>query len=265
MKYYLTLFAAVLLLAGCKKDKEETTTEPAATQTAPAKLTFENKEYDQKTTLPGKDPKTYVNISVPEAIGGSPAASDTINNKIFHVVRSIVYFGEKPTNAKSYKELMASFIGSYDELAKKYPDDAMSWEAKIKATVDYTTDSIINIKLHNYTFTGGAHGYEGDRSLLFNARTGRSLEYADIFKDEKAFTAFAEKKFRAKYKIPAGKPINSTGLMFEGEKFALPQNIFFKENGLLLFYNAYEVAAYAEQQKEVMIPYSEADAYLKIK
>jgi len=264
MKYYLTLFATVLLLASCKKDKEETVTEPTVAE-KPAALAFEDKEYDQKTTLPGKEPRTYVNISVPEATGGNPAASDTINNKIFHVVRSIVYFGEKPTNAKSYKELMASFIGSYEELAKKYPADAMSWEAKIKATIDYKTDSIINIKLHNYTFTGGAHGYEGDRSLLFNTQTGRSLEYADIFKDEKAFTAFAEKKFRAKYKIPAGKPINSTGLMFEGEKFALPQNIFFKENGILLYYNAYEVAAYAEQQKEVMIPYSEADAFLKMK
>jgi len=264
MKYYLPLFAAVLLLAGCKNEKEETTTDTTVTE-RPAALTFENKEYEQKTTLPGKDPKTYVSISVPDAVGGSPAAADTINNKIFRVVRSIVYFGEKPTDAKSYKELMASFIGSYDELAKKYPDDAMSWEAKIKATVDYKTDSIINIKLHNYMFTGGAHGYEGDRSLLFNARTGRSLEYSDIFKDEKAFTAFAEKKFRAKYKIPAGKPINATGLMFEGEKFALPQNIFFKENGILLYYNAYEVAAYAEQQKEVLIPYSEADAYLKMK
>ncbi|TRW22718.1 DUF3298 and DUF4163 domain-containing protein [Flavobacterium zepuense] len=264
MKYYVSFFAAVLLLASCKNEKEETVTEETTVE-KPVALSFENKEYEQKTTLPGKDPKTYVSISVPDAVGGSSVVADTINNKIFHVVRSIVYFGEKPTDAKSYKELMASFIGSYDELAKKYPDDPMSWEAKIKATVDYKTDSIINIKLHNYMFTGGAHGYEGDRSLLFNARTGRSLVYSDIFKDEKAFTAFAEKKFRAKYKIPAGKPINATGLMFEGEKFALPQNIFFKENGILLYYNAYEVAAYAEQQKEVMIPYSEADAFLKMK
>jgi hypothetical protein len=263
MKYFAGLLLAMFLFAGCKKDKEETTDTLIAKEEV--SLAFEVKEYNKKTTLPGKQPRTYVTISVPEAAGGTPAASDTINNKIFRTVRSIVYFGEKPTNAKSYEELMGSFIKSYEELANKYPDDAMSWEAKVKATVDYRTDSLINIKLHHYTFTGGAHGYEGDRSLIFNAVTGRSLEYKDIFKDEKAFTAFAEKKFRTAYKIPAGKPINSTGLMFEDEKFALPQNIFFKENGILLYYNAYEVAAYAEQQKELLIPYSEADAFLKIK
>lgn len=263
MKYFTSLLIALFLLIACKKDKEETTI-TTATET-PVALAFEPKEYNKKTTLPGKEPRTYVDISVPEATGGGPAASDTINNKIFRTVRSIVYFGEKPTDAKSYEELMNSFIQSYEELAKKFPDDAMSWEAKIKATVDYKTDSLINIKLNNYMFTGGAHGYSGDRSLLFNAKTGRSLEYKDIFKDEQAFTNFAEKKIRAKYKIPEGKNINATGLMFENDKFALPQNIFFKENGILLYYNAYEVAAYAEQQKEIMIPYSEADAFLKLK
>ena len=53
--------------------------------------------------------------------------------------------------------------------------------------------------------------------------------------------------------------------MFLDDVFVLPQNIFFKENGILLYYNAYEAAAYAEQQKEVLIPYSEADAFLKMK
>ena len=264
MKYCLTLILSVLLLNSCKKDKEETTTEYTTTIEKPAVLTFTDKIYSKKTTLAGPEPRTYVDINVPDA-SGIPVAGDSINNKIFRTVRSIVYFGEKPTDATSYQELMTSFIESYDELAKKFPKDAMAWEAKIKGTVDYKTDSIVGIKLNNYMFTGGAHGYAGDRSLLFNAKTGRSLEYSDIFKDEKAFTAFAEKKFRAKYKIPAGKSINSTGLMFEENKFVLPQNIFFKENGLLLYYNAYEVAAYAEQQKEVLIPYSEADAFLKMK
>jgi len=265
MKYCLTLILSVLLLTSCKKDKEETIAEDAATTTQkPAALAFADKVYSKKTTLPGPEPRTYVDITVPNATG-IPVASDSINNKIFRTVRSIVYFGEKPTDATSYQELMNSFIESYDELAKKFPKDAMAWEAKVKGTIDYKTDSIIEIKLHHYTFTGGAHGYEGDRSLLFNAKTGRSLKYSDIFKDEKAFTAFAEKKFRAKYKIPAGKNINATGLMFLDDVFVLPQNIFFKENGILLYYNAYEAAAYAEQQKEVLIPYSEADAFLKMK
>lgn len=265
MKQLLTLALACLAFTACKKETEKTTeatTETTVTETPT--LAFATKEYSQRSKIGCRDTLcSYVRISVPEA-SGIPVVSDSINNKIFHVARSIVYFGEKPTNAKSYKELMASFINSYEELNKEFAE-SFPWEAKIKAMVDYQGDSIINIKLNNYMFTGGAHGYEGNRSLIFNARTGRSLNYDQVFKDKKGFTAFAEKKFREKYKITAGKSINSTGLMFVDDKFVLPQNIFFKENGILLFYNAYEVASFADGTKEILIPYSEADAFLKVK
>ncbi|RZJ75302.1 MAG: DUF3298/DUF4163 domain-containing protein [Flavobacterium sp.] len=260
IRHSLLLFTALLVFS-CGKDKEEKVTE----ETVDTTLQFEDKHYAQKTTLPCTDRCTNVDISIPVA-GNTPVVADSINKKIFGVLRQIIFFGEKPYDASNYEDLMASFIGSYEELKKKFPQDEMvPWEAKVKGTVDYKTDSIINIKVNHYTFTGGAHGYSGDRSLLFNAKTGRTLAYADIFKDQNAFKAFAEKKFRAKFKIPAGKGINATGLMFENETFALPQNIFFTKDGLLLYYNAYEIASYAEQQKELVIPYTEADAFLKMK
>lgn len=260
VRKYILLLAAVAVI-GCGKEKQETE------DTVPEMkaLAFTNKNYEKKTSLPCQDKCTHVSISIPLAESATVPA-DSINNKIFNTVRSIVYFGEKPTDGKTYEEVMNSFVSSYEELKKKFPADPMpAWEAVIRGSVPYISDSIINVKLNNYTFTGGAHGYEGDRSLLFNAVTGKSLEYKDIFKDEATFKAHAEKKFREKFKIPAGKPINSTGLMFEDEAFALPQNIFFTDKGLLLYYNAYEIASYAEQQKELLIPYSEATPFLKMK
>lgn len=268
MKRITLLAIAFLALTGCKKEPKESDTandtlpESTATET-PAGLAFESKSYSKKSTLPCEGVCTYVSIEVPEA-GGAGVASDSINKSIFNVVRGIVYFGEKPTNAKTYQEIMDSFVGEYDDLKKKFPDDAMAWEAKIKATVDYRSDNILNIKLNNYMFTGGAHGYSGDRSLIFNPETGKRLKNSDIFTDPKAFTAFAEKKFRQKFKIPADKSINATGFSFTEGKYALPQEIFFKENGLLLLYNSYEIAAYAEGSKDVLIPYSEAKPFLKI-
>jgi hypothetical protein len=114
-------------------------------------------------------------------------------------------------------------------------------------------------------FNGGAHGYEGDTSLLFDLKTGFSLKPEDLFTDVKSFTALAETKFREKFKIPANKSINSTGMLFEKSKFRLPNNIFYTKDGLLLYYNAYEAASYADGPKELLIPYSIANDYLKIK
>jgi hypothetical protein len=43
--------------------------------------------------------------------------------------------------------------------------------------------------------------------------------------------------------------------MFEGGKFALPENMGLTRDGVLLFYNSYEVAAYAEGETKFVIPY----------
>ncbi|MFL9845441.1 DUF3298 and DUF4163 domain-containing protein [Flavobacterium rhizosphaerae] len=263
--FYILLLAATTLTAySCKKDKEENL--PAESEAnEPAMLSFDSKEYNQKTTMPCKGEQcTNVSISVPEATGMGEV-SDSINKKIFNVTRSIVYFGEKPTDAKSYKELMDSFIKSYEELRREFPDEDLPWEAKINASVEYRTDSIINVELKNYMFTGGAHGYEGLRSLLFSPKTGHSLTYDDIFKDKAGFKSLAEKMFRKKYNIAPTKNINSTGLFFEGDTFALPLNIFFREDGLLLYYNPVEVGSFADGSKELLIPYSQAKPYISIK
>jgi hypothetical protein len=258
---YAGLLFSALILFSCQKEKEERQVAP---NEKPA-LAFTTQEYSKKSALLCEDVCTSVEMNVPVA-ENIPVVADSINNKVFNTIRSIVYFGEKPSDAKDYEEIMNSFIASYDEMVTKFPDDKMApWDAQINGGVDYTSGNLINVTLSFATFTGGAHGYEGSRSLLFNAKTGRSLAHTDIFKDVAAFKTFAEKKFREKFKIAPGKPINSTGLMFENETFALPQNIFFKKEGLLLYYNAYEIASYAEQQKELLIPYSEAEQFLKMR
>ncbi|NBL65404.1 DUF4163 domain-containing protein [Flavobacterium sp. NST-5] len=258
MKNLCLISLIALSFVGCKKDPKENP-ETAGT------LSFKTENFEKKTTLPcDQDVCATVKISVPTA-ENVPVAADSINNKIFNTVRSIVYFGEKPTNSKTYQEIMDKFIASYENLKQKYPDERAGWEAKIDAKITYETENVINVSVENYMFTGGAHGYQGIRSLLFDAKTGKELKLKDYIKDEASLLAMAEKLFREKYKIGANDPINKTGLMFEGEKFALPQNIFFTKDGLLLYYNTYEVAAYVEGAKEVLIPYNQLEGNLLLK
>lgn len=266
MKRYLYTLLALTLLTSCQQEKKEMAVENESVEVEePVALAFEQETYSKKSTICKKE-CTYVDIKVPEATGGNPAIADSINKALFRVARSIVYFGEKPTNAKDYDELTALFIKSYDELAKNDPvEAAMSWEANIDATKEYQSDNIINFRVKNYMFTGGAHGYEGNRSVIIDAKTGATLQRDDILKDKNAFTAYAETAFRKKFNIPANKPINSTGLMFEKNIFALPANIFYGTDGITLLYNPVEIASFADGAKELFIPYSEADKFLKVK
>lgn len=247
MKKFFTLALLVLFLTSCKNE-----------------LTFKEERFEKKSSLPCEENCPEVTVTVPVA-SNVPIVSDSINKKVFSVVKEIIYFGEKPYTSTDYQGLLDSFIGSYDEMKTKNPKEIFGWEAKIEAKVAYHTDSILNIRMENYMFTGGAHGYSGIRSLLFDPKTGKNIPNEYLFRDLNKFTAFAETKFRAKYKIPAGQNINATGLMFESDKFELPMSFFFQENGLQLYYNTYEVASYADGPKDLLLSYEELKPYLLVK
>ena len=244
MKHYTFLVFLFLIFISCSKE-----------------LSFENETFEKKSKIPCKTDCPQITIDIPVA-KNIPIVADSINKKIFSVIKEIVYFGEKRLKSNDYNMLATSFIASYEEMHKKFPQETYGWEGKIKGNVEFRSDQIINIKIDHYTFTGGAHGYQGFRSLLFNAKTGKTIFSGQIFKNEKEFKAFAEKAFREKYKIPAKSNINATGLMFENDKFQLPQNIFYTEEGLLLYYNSYEAASYADGPKEIIFPYDEVNKYL---
>jgi hypothetical protein len=48
--------------------------------------------------------------------------------------------------------------------------EALSWEAEIEGSIKYQSDRILNLQIKHYTYTGGAHGYQGLRSLLFSCQ-----------------------------------------------------------------------------------------------
>jgi hypothetical protein len=247
MKQYLIFAVCVLLLASCHND-----------------LAFDNKSFHKKTTMPCRENCPHINVKIPFA-KNVPVVADSINNKIFSVMKEIIYVGEKPYDSTDYDGLLTAFINSYEEMQKKFPTDTFGWEGEIEGNIIYESDNILNIEIKHYTFTGGAHGYSGQRSLIFNPKTGKSIPNDKLFKDTGAFAVFAEKKFREHYKIPENAPINSTGLMFEEEKFELPQTYFFTNDGFLLYYNVYEIASYADGPKALLLSYDQMKPYLAVK
>ena len=249
MKKILSLFALAVLFISCEKDKQ---------------LEFTTETYTEKSTLPCTENCPIVEVKVPIA-KNIPIVADSINKRVFAVVKSIIYFGEKPYTSTEYKGLLQSFISSYDALKTEFPKDTFGWEGKVEGSLVYETENVLNIKIDHYTYTGGAHGYQGVRSLIFNPKTGKIITNQELFNDVNAFTKFAEQKFRAAYKIPENDAINSTGLMFENDKFALPMTLIFNEKGLLLYYNSYEAASYADGPKEIQLTFKELEPYLKVK
>jgi len=64
-----------------------------------------------------------------------------------------------------------------------------------------------------------------------------------IIDDFSGFQELAEQSFRAEKGIDAEQNLNEAGYFWD-QQFSLPQNAGIVENGILLYYNTYEVAPY---------------------
>lgn len=224
-------------------------------------LNFENQSFEKTTTIDCNEKCPRIQLDIPVA-KNSGIIADSINNAVFITVKSIIDFGDKPNKSTNYEQLATSFIQAYEKLKRDFPEDHFGWEAKIEGKIKYKSENILNIEINHYSFTGGAHGYAGLRSLLFDPKTGKQIANETLFKNWNLFKVFAEAKFRTKYKIPKDQPINSTGMFFEDDVFQVAQNLFFTNEGILLHYNPYEIASYADGSRDLLIKYEEANDYL---
>ena len=202
-------------------------------------------------------------ISYPRAIDDTKLGR-SINTAIEEEIVGLLTFADS-LDVTNLDEAIASFTNGYLELKEVYPTEAVDWEAKIDASVSYENNKVLSIQLDSYLFTGGAHGYASTQFLNFDKDKGEEIDTRAFFRDLREFKKFAETKFRDQEKIPQNAPINSTGFMFEQDSFYLPENIGLSPKGIVLLYNQYEVASYADGQIELIITYPEAKNHVTSK
>ncbi|WP_149273239.1 DUF3298 and DUF4163 domain-containing protein [Pareuzebyella sediminis] len=241
MRIQISFIAFFLLLTSCQEETD---------------LTFETLTLDE--TRCSECP--MVEIQIPKAMENSKTA-ESINTILTEEIIEILNFDDE-MEAISIKEAVQSFSNGYWALKKLYPDETMGWEAKIKGIVTYEDPLLLTIEIDSYLYTGGAHGYSSKHYLNFDKRKAKELENWQLFKNREDFQKFAELKFRTQEQIPIGKPINSTGLMFERDSFYLPENIGFTKDGVTLLYNPYEVASYADGPITLTLKFEEVKPYL---
>jgi len=249
VKKLLLPFIIIMLLAGCKKEEQELEFQVLSIE-----------QVSEENCIPEEENCTFISIQIPWALD-SETRSKKINRKIEeHIVQLIDY--QEENNFNNLEGLSEKFIDDYEASAKEFPEYNIPWEASVEGRISHRSPDLISIEFDLALFTGGAHGYTSVSYLNFNSKTGDQLWTKDIFEDE--FTSYAEKLFRQKNDIPEDQPINSTGLFFENDSFQLPQNIGFSKNKIILRYNAYEVASYAEGGIQLEIPIKEVEEFIKI-
>ncbi|WP_339916091.1 DUF3298 and DUF4163 domain-containing protein [Yeosuana marina] len=196
-----------------------------------------------------------VEVNIPLAEGDTPAVN-SINSIIKNKVIASLQIGEYDDDSKieTIKKSIDAFNQEFDAFKNDFPDSDRHWEAQIDGDIMYQSESLISIALTSYMDTGGAHGNLNISFLNFNAKTGKLIANTDLFNDKKAFFKLAKTYYQNN--------IDEKDAVFDSENFVLPANIGYTEDGIILLYNTYEIAAYSAGTIEFTIPYDDVNSLL---
>ena len=201
-----------------------------------------------------------IEINIPVAEGDSDLAK-TINSKIEGHIANMLNFAEEPSDTISLKGAIKNFDTNYKRFKNDFAESALIWEATFDGEVTHNSENIISIALSSYSNTGGAHGNTNVTFYNFDKATSKLIEVNSMLTDKQAFKVLAEHYF--KENVNRNDEFAYEDYFFD-EGFQLPANIGFNEEGLILFYNTYEIAPYAMGITEFTIPYEKLDAIIEL-
>lgn len=200
-------------------------------------------------------------INYPKATGTKTVA-ENINAHIEHVIANEMNMADTPENNISLADAVSGFDNEYKAFKKDFEDTNQQWEVKVDGNVVYESAEVICISIQSYIDTGGAHGNSRLTYLNFNPETGNVLKQEDLISNLDAFKKIAENAFKTQTK-----PKNNEETIedfFYGEDFQLPANIGFTTEGLVLLYNNYEIASYAQGTTKIVLPYDQLNGLLTV-
>lgn len=253
MKYVSGLIICVVLFSCETKTEKKETPVSFETQT----FRVESKGGCQVDTLQC----AYFEVTYPEFSGMDTSVSRLVKQRI----DAAVSLGNPESQGQSMEQIGEIFIQDYDDFKSEIPDAFGGWHYTAKVTVEVLTDSLLSLSVNDAYYTGGAHGGSGVYFININPKTGAEFTLDNFLKPgyNEILTSLGNKAFRQTRQLTDTASLNESYFEFPEDKFELNKNYGFKQEGIVFFYNSYEIAPYAAGPTEVLIPYDQLKDWIK--
>lgn len=250
MKKLALILIATSILMACNSEKKDTT---GSGDTKTDTLTY---KYDSV--------KVYSKYIIKED-KNSDTAKASIKYPIFenqelntYVNRQVLdYFSKEDRSVSSYQDIVNSFIKGYDSFYAENKDTHQWWFLQIDIKVLRQTSDYLAMQYIHSDYAGGAHGITNISYLNYNPKTNQPITLDSLIdvSQKPKLLSIAEGIFRKNEKLSATEPL-ADKYFFDKGIFALAQNFYVSDKGLVFLYNPYEIKAYAFGTTELIVPFS---------
>ncbi len=157
----------------------------------------------------------------------------------------------------------ALFAADYRAVTSDVGGLGSCWELKTETDTTYASASVLTARMETYAYTGGAHPNSNASFYMFDRQTGRPLSLTDVVSDTTALLNVVEQAFRRQQELLPRANLEERGYFLRDGRFFLPDNVGMSREGMVFYYNPYEIAAYALGPIEVIVPYTELGGILR--
>jgi hypothetical protein len=247
---------ALLNLVSCTSSDANQTAEVEPLQTTPLVAV----EQQLERTNCKEDETNCAKVNLKWLEYQDVAAAAVINVAILDKYRNeLKAYSGRDTNStvNDFEALALSFTMENSQFKNKFPKDNAEWFIDMSCREIFQNTDYLSIEFAFSAYTGGAHGSDNTYYLVFHPENGQTLQLEDIVSDIPYLRLVAESKFKQIKGLAPTASLSAQGYFVEDGNFPVEGNFALVNDTLLLHYNPYDVAAYAEGKTTLRIALSE--------
>ncbi|NLB89363.1 MAG: DUF4163 domain-containing protein [Syntrophomonadaceae bacterium] len=148
----------------------------------------------------------------------------------------------------------------YQMAVDQYRDDVKNgfpvrvFEGLQTFEVTYNQGCIISLYLDNYQYTGGAHGLTTRTSQTWNLRTRKMIKLSELYKCSGSYTRYIKNRIIEEIKKDPDPYFENYEELVE-QTFNV-NNFYATSQGLVVYFQQYDIAPYASGIREFLLPYN---------
>ncbi|MFI3314269.1 MAG: RsiV family protein [Rikenellaceae bacterium] len=190
------------------------------------------------------------NMSYAYRFGGDTTASNNINN----IINTVLV--EPLVDRDSYITIDSLLNFMYAEKSADSVINRTYYELNSSASV-YEYERFTSVMVFSYYYTGGANGIAQTAYLNFNSESGDYIPIGEIILLDETLLLELRRKFCIVREVPINATAQEVGMFVSPNELAFPEQIGFSSQGVVFFYNLYEIGPRAIGTTEVIIPYED--------
>ncbi len=160
--------------------------------------------------------------------------------------------------------VLDTLVGQFRALPSDVPH--IPWH--IERTIDVVGDTLglLTLDVAESRFTGGAHPTTMHLYYVLDPSTMQTMTLDDLILpgSRDHLRSLAEAAFRHARNLKAGESIARAGFTFPGGNFELTMNVGLTNEGMLFYYNPYEIAPYVMGPTVVVVPWTDLRGILRV-